>query len=547
MVTTAEAIAGFLAGLGVCRIYGVPGGDSTLDIIEACRQRGIEFLLTHHEASAALMAATEGDLLGRPGICLAALGAGVANATAGVAHAYLDRTPLLLLSGGPSRRTLRLAPREGPDHSRLLEAVVKGTATVTASRAERLLHWAWAKALVLPRGPVHLDIPADEATKPTRRFGHHPDTDHLPGPSPSAIRTAARLLTPRRRVVVLAGLGCRGTGPARALQDLVEHLGSPVLTTYRAKGVIAEDHPLVAGIFAGGRLERELLSKADGILAVGLDSAEVMWRPWRGSLPVVVLAEYPGSRRLYEASSEVIADLPSALDALREALPPGGGWDLAAWARQGGNFKARARALLAEASTGRGQKGVPPHRVVEIARETFPRQTVVAVDTDIHAFAAAAFWDAYEPKTYLCSGSPAASTYALPAAIAAKLVLPDKPVLAFLGDGGFLRSLADLATAAWRQVPLVAIVFADAALGLSRIQQEQRRYAPVGVALGLMDIPKLAESLGALGTEVEDEEGLRSALKDAVGTSLPAVIAVRVRPTGYRRMLEILRGKAGYR
>jgi acetolactate synthase-1/2/3 large subunit len=326
----------------------------------------------------------------------------------------------------------------------------------------------------------------------------------------------------------------------------VEHLGSPVLTTYRAKGVIAEDHPLVAGIFAGGRLERELLSKADGILAVGLDSAEVMWRPWRGSLPVGVLAEYPGSRRPYEASSEVIADLPSALDALREALPPGGGWDLAAWARQGGNFKARARALLAEASTGRGQKGVAPHRVVEIAREAFPRQTVVAVDSDIHAFAAAAFWDAYEPKTYLCSGSPAAFTYALPAAIAAKLVLPDKPVLAFLGDGGFLRSLADLATAAWRRVPLVAIVFADAALGLSRIQQEQRGYAPVGVALGQMDIPKLAESLGALGTEVEDEEGLRSALKDAVGTSLPAVIAVRVRPTGYRRMLEILRGKAGY-
>jgi thiamine pyrophosphate-dependent acetolactate synthase large subunit-like protein len=117
-------------------------------------------------------------------------------------------------------------------------------------------------------------------------------------------------------------------------------------------------------------------------------------------------------------------------------------------------------------------------------------------------------------------------------------------VLAFLGDGGFLRCLADLATAAWRRVPLVAIVFADAALGLSRIQQERRRYAPAGVSLGTMDIPKLAEGLGALGTEVEDEEGLRSALEDALGATLPAVIAVRVRSTGYRRMLEILRGKA---
>ena len=544
MATTAEVIAGFLAGLGVRRIYGVPGGDSTLDVIEACRQREIEFLLTHHEASAALMAATEGDLLGRPGTCLVGLGPGVASAAAGVGHAYLDRAPLLLLSGSPSRRTLRLAPREGLDHAQLLGAIVKDTATITASRAERLLHRAWARALAVPRGPVHLELPADEATRPTRRSGHRLEKDHLPEPSPSAIRAAARLLTPRRRVVTLAGLGCRGTGPARALQDLVEHLGSPVLTTYRAKGVIPEDHPLVAGIFAGGRLERELLSKADGIMAVGLDPAEVMWRPWRSSLPVVLLAEHPTSPRPYKAASEIIADLPGALDALREALPPGGGWDLAAWARQGGNFKARARSLLAEASIGRGQRGVPPHRVVEIARDVFPRQAVAAVDSGAHALAVAAFWDSYEPKGYLCSSGLVASGYALSAAIAAKLALPERPVLAFLGDGGFLRSLADLATAAWRRVPLVAIVFADAALGLSRIQQERRRYAPEGVSLGTMDIPKLAEGLGALGTEVEDEEGLRSALEDALGATLPAVIAVRVRPTGYRRMLEILRGKA---
>ncbi len=545
MATTAETIGGFLSSLGVRRIYGVPGGDSSLDVIEACRQREIEFLLTHHEASAAIMAATEGDLLCRPGTCLVGLGPGLASATAGIAHAYLDRAPLLLLSGRPSRRTLRLAPHEGLDHSRLLETVVKDMATVTASRAERLLHWAWAKAVAVPRGPVHLDIPADEAIRPTRRSGHRPAEDRLSGPSPSAVRTAARVLTPRRRVVVLAGLGCRETGPAHALQELVEHLGSPVLTTHRAKGVIPEDHPLAAGVFAGGRLERELLSKADGILAVGVDSVEVMWRPWRGSLPVVVVAEHPTTPRPYEASSEVIAELSSALGALREALPPGGGWDLAAWAGQGGKFKARARALLAEASSGRGQKGVPPHRVVEIARSVLPRQAVAAVDSGAHTLAVTAFWDSYEPKGFLCTGGLTASGHTLSAAIAAKLTLPDRPVLAFMGDGGFLRSLADLATAAWRRIPLVLVVFADASLCLSRIQQEQKRYAPAGVSLGMMEIPKLAESLGALGTEVEDEESLRSALTDAVGTNLPAVIAVRVRPTGYRRMLEILRGKAG--
>lgn len=545
MATTAETIAAFLVRAGVRRIYGVPGGGSTLDLIEAARQRQVEFLLAHHEAGAAIMAATEGDLLDRPGACLLPLGPGVASAAAGVAHAYLDRAPLLVLSDRSSRSSLRLAARQDLDHGRLLGAMVKESATITASRAERLLQWAWGEALRPPRGPVHLNLPADEANRPARRSAPRPARDRPSEPSPSAIRTAARLLARRGRAVVIAGLGCRGSRRARALQELVEHLGAPVLTTCRAKGVIPEDHPLAAGVFAGGRLEEELLSKAEGVLAVGLDPVELLPRPWKTGLPVVTLGEYRVGHRPYEATHEVIADLPAALETLREAFPPGGGWDLADWARRGGEFKARARSLLAEASTGRGRAGLPPHRVVEIAREVFPRQTVATVDSGTHALAVAAFWESYEPKAYLCSSGPSAPGYALPAAIAAKLVAPDRPALAFLGDGGFLRSVGALATAAWQRLALVAIVFVDASLSFSRIQQEQRRYAPSGVSLGAMDIPKLAESLGALGTEAETEEELRSALKDAVGTTQPAIIAVRVRPTGYRRMLEILRGKTG--
>lgn len=545
MATTVEAIAAFLADAGVRRLYGVPGGETTLDIIEACRRREIAFLLTHDEASAALMASTEGDLLERPGTCLAPLGPGVASVVRGVVHAYLDREPLLLLTGRSSRASLRLAARQGLDHPRLLDATVKGAATVTAPRAERLLRWAWDKAMALPRGPVHLDVPADEALKPARRQGRPAKGARLPSPSPSAIRAAARLLTRRGRIVVIAGLGCRRPGPARLLQEVVEHLGAPLLTTQRAKGAIPEDHPLAAGVFSGGRLEEDLLSKADGILAVGLDPVELLPRPWRAGLPVVALQEYPVSPRPYEATCEVVADLPTALAALQEALPPGGGWGLAEWAGQGSEFKARTRRVLAEASMGKGRAGIAPHRVVEMAREIFPRQTVVSVGWGTHAFAVAAFWDAYEPKAYFCSSGLGVMGYALPAAIAAKLTLPERPVLALLGDGGFLRSVADLATAARERLPLVGIVFVDGTLGLSRVRQEQKRYAPAGVSLGTMDIPKLAESLGALATEVEDEEALRSALKDAVATTQLAIIAVRVRPTGYRRMLEVLRGKAG--
>jgi acetolactate synthase-1/2/3 large subunit len=291
-------------------------------------------------------------------------------------------------------------------------------------------------------------------------------------------------------------------------------------------------------------MEEELLSTADGVLAVGLDPVELLPRAWRADLPVVAVAEYRPEQQPFEASCEVIGDLPAALDALREALPPGGGWDLADWAGRGGEFKARTRKLLANASTGRGRSGVPPHRVVEIAREIFPGGP----------------WSRWTPapthfgrrllgqlraEGLSLRKRPGSAGYALATAIAAKLVAPDRTVLAFMGDGGFLRSVADLATAAWQRLPQVGVVFVDGSRSHTRVQQEQKRYAPVGVSLGEMDIPKLAESLGALATEVEDEEGLRSALKDALSTTTqPAVIAVRVRPTGYRRMLEILQGKA---
>jgi acetolactate synthase-1/2/3 large subunit len=170
---------------------------------------------------------------------------------------------------------------------------------------------------------------------------------------------------------------------------------------------------------------------------------------------------------------------------------------------------------------------------------------VAVADSGLHGLLAAAFWDCYDPKGFLCSSGLASPGFALPASVAAKLTFRERPVVAFLGDGGFLRCMADLATASWLRLPVVAVVFEDAALGLVRVQQEQRRYAPLGVSLGSMEIPKLAESFGALGTEVADEEGLRSALKDAVGTTQPAVVVAKARPGGYRRVVEILLGRAG--
>ena len=544
MATTADVVAEYLARAGIRRIYGVPGEGSCLDLIEAARARHIEFLATQNGGAAAIMAATDGDLTGKPGVCITALGSGATSAVAGVAHAYLDRVPLIVLAGRATRESLRVGLRQSIDQRLIFRAVTKDGATVTRSRAARLIAWAWEEATTSPAGPVHLDLPADESVGSARRRLVPAHRAKPEGPSPSAIRHLAGLLTRSGRAVIVAGSGCREAAVTRPLRELVEHLGAPTLTTPRAKGVIPEDHPLAAGVFSGGSLEEELLGQADCVLAVGVDSAEVLARPWRAGRPVLSLADYRMTPCPFVATAEATGSLATGLVMLREGLPPAGEWSLASWARLGEAFRTRTRSLLVEAVSPRGLHGLAPHRVVEIAREVFPRQTIATVDTGAHALAVSAFWETYEPKTYLCSGGFAGAGYAIPAAIAAKLVAQERPVLAFAGEGGLLLNLPEVATASGLGLKIVLVVFVDESLSLVRVAQEQKRYAPVGVSHPQLDIPKIVDGLGALGTAVEDEEGLRSALSDALEAPRPAVIAVRVNPHGYRRMLEVLRGKA---
>jgi acetolactate synthase-1/2/3 large subunit len=255
------------------------------------------------------------------------------------------------------------------------------------------------------------------------------------------------------------------------------------------------------------------------------------------------MAEYTVSPLPLPVASEVTGNLATGLALLRECLPPAGEWNYADWARRGEQLKTRSRSLLTQAWQTRGAHGLAPHRVVEIAREVFPRTTIVSVDSGAHALPVATFWEAYAPKEYLCSGEFGGAGYALPAGIAASIRQTSSPVVAFMGESGFLMNLAEVATASRLGCPLVVVLFVDESLSLVRVAQEQRRYAPLGVSLGALDMPKIAEGLGALGTCVGDEEGLRSALQDAVGTTKPAIVAARVNPHGYRKMYDLLRGK----
>ncbi|HTY80583.1 MAG TPA: thiamine pyrophosphate-binding protein [Candidatus Bathyarchaeia archaeon] len=543
MPTVAEILVEGLQRAGVQRIFGVPGGGSNLELIEAARVAGLPFVLCHQESAACIMAAVTGELTGAPGAVLSTLGPGVSASATGLAHAFLDRSPVIYVSDRHPASALDFATHQAFDHAALLSPLVKESLVVTAESASHWIAHAARLALKEPRGPVHLDLPADVAGQPAVPFAASAASPPPPPPSAAELDGAAAMIRRARRPVVLAGLGCRGDD-AKWLRALCEAVPAPVLATYKAKGVVPDPHPLALGIFTGGALEEPVVGRADLIIAVGLDTVELIPRRWSYEAPVLSLARVDsaaperraaGAGRYFAPALELVGDLASMLEELAPRLRGHhADWDVVEVDRL---RRGRQRALEIPVP------GLAPHRVVQIAREYTPAGTVATADAGAHMFQAAEYWQAVSPGEFLISNGLATMGFALPAAIAAQLRQPDRRVLCLTGDGGFMMVAAELETAARLRLPITVIVFNDAALSLIEVKQEQKGFAGTSMRYAGPDLAALARSFGVAARVAADEAGLIAGLVAAQGMSGPTLIDARVDPSGYRAMLEIVRGR----
>jgi acetolactate synthase I/II/III large subunit len=542
MPTVADVLIAGLRSAGVRRIFGVPGGGSNLELLEAARRQELPFVLCHQESAACIMAAVTGELGGAPGAALSTLGPGVSASATGLAHAFLDRSPLIYLSDRHPGATLGFATHQAFDHAAFLSPAVKGSLAVTPESAGHLIADAAQLAMREPRGPVHLDLPADIAGQPAEPFTATAAPRPLPQPAGADLDRAAGMIRQAKRPVIVAGLQCRGAD-AKWLRALSEALPSPVLTTYKAKGTLPDPHPLAMGVFTGGVLEEPVVGRADLIIAFGLDTVELIPRRWGYSAPVLSLVRGPsdvpgrvaaGGGGYFTPALEVVGDLGGMLEELAPRLQQHhADWDVVEIDRL-----RRERRLALEI----GVAGLAPHRVVQITRELTPAGTIATVDAGAHMFQAAEYWQAVEPGEFLISNGLATMGFGLPAAIAAQLAFPEQRVVCFTGDGGFMMIAAELETAVRLRLPITVIVFDDAALSLIEVKQEQKGYAGVSMRYAGPDLALLARSFGAAAWTASDEAGFARALVAAQGVSGPALIDARIDPSGYRRMLEIVRG-----
>ena len=558
----AKAIVAALVQAGTRLMFGVPGGGPNLDVVGAAEAAGLRFVLTHGETAATIMAATSADLTGAPGSVVVTRGPGLASAVNGIAHAALDRLPVVVIADTVAAGQGGRISHQRIDQTALGRSVAKAAITVAGPRAAA---GAVAMALAAPAGPViaNMDDSAADQDGPhgRRRVENGVEAQTLREAQNTAARAGRAVLAEAvlaeavlaeavrgaRRPVVLLGTGA--IPATAAVRDALAGRGIPALHTYRARGVLPDSAAEAAGLVTGGTMEWPLLSAADLIVGLGVDEAELIPARWDYAARTILVSEPGAAPPGGWFTGATALSLPIAAAAGMLAAGPAPDWPPDA-GRAAKQDAARRLAAAAVAAPGRlaGPGRLAPQQVVATARDCAPPETIATVDAGAHMLVAMPLWEVPGPRMLLTSSGLATMGYALPAAIAAALCAPAAPVLAFTGDGGLGMTLAEIETAVRLSLRVIVIVFNDAALSLIKIKQrpagqggeEAVRYGPVSFAAA-------AAAMGAAGVAVTTERELAAALADALARAGPTVIDASVDPACYPAVMDLSRGQAGRR
>jgi acetolactate synthase-1/2/3 large subunit len=524
---TVGAIAAALDRAGTELVFGVPGGGPNLDLIEACEQAGLRFVLTHGETPAAIMAATYAELTGRPGACLATRGPGAASMVNGVAHALLDRCAVIALTDVvPAGERERIA-HQLLDQRSLMAPAVKATCTLgsdAGAHADRAVRFATA----IPWGPVHVDVDPGAPSDMTRV----PAEPAAPAGA-GDIDAARRLLSGASRPLIVAGVGCRGS--EQQVAAFARKHGVPVLTTYKAKGTIDESDDLAAGMLTGATIEAPLLAAADAILGIGFDPIELIPAPWPYPVPIVSLGPWVSDDRYFEPQVRLVGRVAELLAQL-DGFGSGEGWGSTVRAHR----RERRESLVRHGSS---PDALGPADVVVTAHEVFGTSAIATVDAGAHMLVVMELWTVAQPGHALASSGLATMGFSLPAAIAAALVHPDQRVVCFTGEGGLGMCVAELETLVRMNLPVTVVVLDDARLSLIELKQRSEGQGGANaVRYRDIDFAAVGTGMGLPGERVTDATGLRAALTRAAETDGPFLVDAVIDPRPYVDVIDAIRG-----
>ncbi|MGK7903700.1 MAG: acetolactate synthase large subunit [Hormoscilla sp.] len=540
-MNTAELLVKCLENEGVEYVFGLPG-EENMEVLKFMSKSSIKFITTRHEQGAAFMADVYGRLTGKAGVCLSTLGPGATNLMTGVADANLDGAPVVAITGQVGTDRMHIESHQYLDLVAMFTPVTKwNTQIVRPSITPEIVRKAFKRAQSEKPGAVHIDLPENIAAMPVEGKPLNKDKQEKSFAAYHGINEAAVAISKSSHPLILVGNGAIRGSASEALMEFATQLKIPVGNTFMGKGAIPYTHPL--SLWTTGLKQRDYIScafdRTDLVIAVGYDLIEFSPKKWNpeGKIPIIHIGATPAEiDSSYIPSVEVVGDISDSLNEIlrraeRSVKPD--------------PYIAELRSeIRADYEQYADDDGFPikPQKLIYDLRQVMGPDDIAISDVGAHKMWMARHYHCDRPNTCIISNGFAAMGIAIPGAIAAKLVYPDRKVVAVTGDGGFMMNCQELETALRVGNPFVTIIFNDGGYGLIEWKQQDHYGESAFIKFGNPDFVKFAESMGLKGYRIESAADLIPTLKDALVQEVPAVIDC---PVDYRENIRFSQKSGG--
>ena len=520
---------------GIEYIFGVPGEENADFMMSLEESDQIKFVLTRHEQGAAFMAEIYGRLTGNPAACLGTLGPGATNLITGVADSNMDRAPMLVLTGQGATSRLHKESHQVTDVVAMFDPVTKWAESV---RTPEAIPEIVRKAVRLSRtekpGAVHIELPEDLAKLDTEATPIPPHRFRRSVPDDKIVDRVFELLKSAERPVILAGNGCIRRRASKQLRLFCEKTGVGVISTFMAKGCVDMDAEYCLYTIGLGSKDRTnlIIDEADLVLTLGFDMVEYHPRLWNpnGDKRIVHVDFLPAEIDAnYQLESEVVGDLAHTLWMINERVDAAGQLDFDLAHQRA--IAADMWADITEHKDDDTEGSIRPQKALWDARQVLGRDDILLSDVGAHKMWIARHYHCHEPNTCLIPNGFCSMGFALPGAIAAHIVAPDRRVLAISGDAGFLMNVQEMETAKRLNSNFVAMVWEDKAYGLIAWKQTNEFGRHTDLAFDNPDWLQLASAFGWHGHYCPDSRDLAGTLDQAFDETGPSLVVI---PIDYR-------------
>jgi len=521
---------------GIDHVFGVPGEENADFIMSLEESNRIRFVLTRHEQGAAFMAEAYGRLTGNPAGCLGTLGPGATNLITGVADSNMDRSPMLVLTGQGATHRLHKESHQAMDVVAMFEPVTKWATTIRhPDTIPEVITKAVRIACTEKPGAVHVELPEDLAKLPTDATPMKPHRFRRPVADDKVVDRAWEMIRSARRPVVLAGNGCIRRRASKQLRALCAKTGIGVISTFMAKGCVDMDADYC--LFTVGLGSKDLITlaidDADVVLSLGFDMVEYspnLWNPLCDKTIVHIDFLPAEIDRHYDPRIEVVGDLAHVLWMLNERADRDQGQLDFDFTRQR-ELRSRMWKDISEWANDDAEGHIKPQKAVWDARQVLGPNDILISDVGAHKMWIARHYHCHEPNTCLIPNGFCSMGFALPAAIAAHLVHPDRRVLGIAGDGGFLMNVQEMETAKRLEANIVMLVWDDGGYGLIAWKQDNHFKRHTNLSFGNPDWRGLAAAFGWHGHWCNKSSELAPTLERAFQETGPSLVVI---PIDYR-------------